>query len=161
MTTPQTEPRPSRRRRAVLIAVAVLAGVFVVLQLVPYGHDHGAPATTKRADLEPAAAQVFAGACADCHSNATRWPWYTNVAPASLLVVNDVKGGRDHMNLSRWDTPQPELDEVVHTIDDSEMPPVQYKLVHGDARLGATQRRALIAGFRALYATDPPPAGGD
>ncbi len=160
-TPPHGEHRPRRRRRAVLIVVAVLAGVFVVLQLVPYGHDHGAPASTKRAVLEPAAARVFAGACGDCHSNATRWPWYTNVAPASLLVVNDVKGGRDHMNLSRWDKPQPELDEVVHTVDGGDMPPVQYKLVHGDARLSTAERRTLIAGFRALYAADPPPVGGD
>ena len=160
-TPPHAEHRPPRRRRAVLIVVAVLAGVFVVLQLVPYGHDHGAPASTKRAVLEPAAARVFAGACADCHSNATRWPWYTNVAPASLLVVNDVKGGRDHMNLSRWDKPQPELDEVVHTVHGGDMPPVQYKLVHGDARLSTAERRTLIAGFRALYAADPPPVGGD
>jgi hypothetical protein len=96
----------------------------------------------------------------DCHSNATRWPWYTNVAPASLLVVNDVKGGRDHLNLSRWDKPQPDLEEVVRVIDGGGMPPAQYKLIHGDARLSAAQRRTLIAGFRALYAADPPPAGG-
>jgi len=33
--------------------------------------------------------------------------------------------------------------------------------VHGDARLSAAGRRTLIAGFRALYAADPPPVGGD
>jgi hypothetical protein len=147
-------------RRPLLLAAGILAGAFVLLQLIPYGHDHGAPATTKRARLGPAAARVAAGGCMDCHSNATRWPWYTNVAPASLLVVNDVKGGRDHLNLSRWDKPQPDLEEVVRVIDGGGMPPAQYKLIHGDARLSAAQRRTLIAGFRALYAADPPPAGG-
>jgi Haem-binding domain len=155
-------PSRTRRRRPLLLALAILAGAFVLLQLVPYGHDHGAPDTTKRADLGPAAARIAAAACMDCHSNETRWPWYTNVAPSSLLVVNDVKGGRDHMNLSRWDQPQPDLGEVVRTIDGGGMPPAQYKLVHGDARLSAAQRRTLIAGFRALYTSDPPPArGGD
>ena len=147
-------------RRFLLLAAGILAGAFVLLQLIPYGHDHGAPATTKRARLAPAAARIAAGACMDCHSNATRWPWYTNVAPASLLVVNDVKGGRDHLNLSRWDKPQPGIDEVVESIDGGGMPPAQYKLIHGDARLSAAQRRTLIAGFRALYAAEPPPAGG-
>jgi Haem-binding domain len=147
-------------RRPLLFAVGILAGAFVLLQLVPYGHDHGAPPTTKRARLSGAARPIAAAACMDCHSNATRWPWYTNVAPASLLVVNDVKGGRDHLNLSRWDQPQPDLEEVVHAIDEGDMPPAQYKLVHGDARLSAAQRRALVDGFRALYANDPPPAGG-
>jgi hypothetical protein len=147
-------------RRPLLLALGVLACAFVLIQLVPYGHDHGAPPTTKRARLSATADRIAAGACMDCHSNATRWPWYTNVAPASLLVVNDVKGGRDHMNLSRWDKPQPDLGEIVRAIDGGGMPPVQYELVHGDARLSAAQRRALIAAFRALYATDPPPAGG-
>jgi len=147
-------------RRLVAIAAGSLLVVLVLLQFVPYGHDHGAPPTTKRAVLEPAAARIAAGACMDCHSNATRWPWYTNVAPASLLVVNDVKGGREHLNLSRWDRPQPPLDAVTEAID-GEMPPAQYKLVHGDARLSAADRRTLIAGFRALYAADPPPVGGD
>ena len=149
-------------RRPVLIAIGVLAAAFVVLQLVPYGHDHGAPATTKRAQLRGAAAPIAAGACMDCHSNATRWPWYTNVAPASLLVVRDVKDGRERLNLSRWDQPQPDLEEVVRVIDGGGMPPVQYKLIHGDSRLSAAQRRSLVAGFRALYAADPPPnRGGD
>jgi hypothetical protein len=147
-------------RRTLLLAVGIITGAFVLLQLIPYGHDHGAPPTTERAPLSGTADHIAAGACEDCHSNATRWPWYTNVAPASLLVVNDVKGGREHLNLSRWDRPQPDLQEVVEAIDGGGMPPVQYKLVHGDARLSAAERRMLVAGFRALYASDPPPAGG-
>jgi len=148
------------RRRPLLPAVGILAGAFVLLQLIPYGHDHGAPPTTKQAHLRGPADRIAAAACSDCHSNRTRWPWYTNVAPSSLLVVNDVKGGREHMNLSRWDSPQPDLQEVVGVIDGGGMPPAQYKLIHGDARLSAAERRTLIAGFRSLYAIDPPPAGG-
>jgi len=99
------------------------SGAFLLLQLVPYGHDHGAPATTRRARLGPAGERVASVACMDCHSNRTTWPWYSNIAPVSLLVVNDVKGGRERMNLSRWDHPQPELREVVRVIDEGEMPP--------------------------------------
>jgi hypothetical protein len=153
-------PRRRRPRRFAVVVAAIIVGVFVLLQLIPYGHDHGAPPTTKQATLGPAAAPIAAAACMDCHSNETRWPWYTDVAPASLLVVNDVKGGREHFNLSRWNTPQPDLHEVEDAIAGGDMPPAQYKLVHGDARLSAAQRRTLVAGFRALYATDPPPTGG-
>jgi hypothetical protein len=153
-------PRRRRRRRIAIVVAAILVGAFVLLQLVPYGHDHGAPATTKQATLGPAAAPIAAAACMDCHSNETRWPWYTNIAPASLLVVNDVKSGREHLNLSRWDTPQPDLREVEEAIAGGGMPPAQYKLIHADSRLSAAQRSALVAGFRALYAADPPPTGG-
>jgi hypothetical protein len=70
-----------RHRRAVLTVIAVCAVAFLALQAVPYGHDHGAPPTTKQARLDPAAAQIADGACMDCHSNKTEWPWYSNVAP--------------------------------------------------------------------------------
>jgi len=143
------------------MALAILVGAFFLLQLVPYGHDHGAPATTRRARLGPAGERVASVACMDCHSNRTTWPWYSNIAPVSLLVVNDVKGGRERMNLSRWDHPQPELREVVRVIDEGEMPPGKYTVIHRAAALSATQKRTLIAAFRALYAAQPPPARRD
>ena len=34
------------------------------------------------------------GACYDCHSNETAWPWYTAVAPASWMIHRDVDEGR-------------------------------------------------------------------
>ena len=47
-------------------------------------------------------AQIFTRSCADCHSNQTRWPWYTKVPPASWIVSKDVNRGRKAMNLSEW-----------------------------------------------------------
>src|SRR5215510_10697027 len=40
--------------------------------------------------------------CADCHSNKTRWPWYTNVSPVSWFVVGHVNDGRHDLNFSEW-----------------------------------------------------------
>jgi Haem-binding domain len=94
-------------------------------------------------------------------SSSTMCATYANVAPMSFLVVNDVKGGREHLNPSQWDQPQPDLGEVVEAIDGGGMPPLQYKLIHGKSRLSAAEKRELIAGFRKLYASDPPPIGGE
>ena len=41
-------------------------------------------------------------ACRDCHSNDTRWPWYSNVAPVSWFVIDHVNHGRSHFNYSDW-----------------------------------------------------------
>lgn len=41
-------------------------------------------------------------ACYDCHSNETRWPWYSSVAPASWWVVRAVNRGRAELNFSNW-----------------------------------------------------------
>jgi Haem-binding domain len=42
-------------------------------------------------------------ACYDCHSNQTRWPLYSRVAPMSWLVTRDVQRGRDKLNFSTWE----------------------------------------------------------
>jgi hypothetical protein len=36
------------------------------------------------------------------------------------------------------------------------MPPIQYKLIHGNSRLTAAERQQLADGIRTLYATNPP-----
>ena len=146
-------------RRKLLWTAAILAGTFVLIQAVPYGHSHANPTPTREARwTDTAARSVFDDGCADCHSDHTDWRWYTNVAPASWLVQNDVDGGRSALNLSEWDTPQPDLGEITEQIDSGGMPPLQYKVIHPPARLSAAEKRTLIGGFTSLYATDPPTA---
>ncbi len=45
-------------------------------------------------------------------------------------------------------------------VESGEMPPLQYKIAHGSARLSSKQKRQLVAAITRLYATDPPPRGG-
>src|SRR5512147_1206625 len=40
-------------------------------------------------------------ACFDCHSNETRWPWYSSLPIASWLIARDVRSGRSQVNFSR------------------------------------------------------------
>src|SRR3954454_8278881 len=85
----------------------IFAGLLVVLllaQLVPYGRAHDNPRPTQQAQLASAHdQQLFATACGDCHSDQTRWPWYSDVAPVSWLVQHDVDDGRERFNVSAWD----------------------------------------------------------
>jgi hypothetical protein len=156
-------PRRRRLRRTFGIVALVLLVPLLLIQLVPYGRDHANPPPTKQVALATAAQRdLFRAACRDCHSYETDWLWYTNVAPIAWLVQSDVDGGREHMNLSTWDQPQPDLGEVIEQIQSGEMPPWQYWVspYHWNARLSATEKQQLAAGFRALYASDPPPVGG-
>src|SRR5258706_1469494 len=50
--------------------------------------------------VPPSVQQTFERSCYDCHSNNTVWPWYSNVAPASWLLADDVKDGRRQVNFS-------------------------------------------------------------
>ncbi len=152
-------PRPSLRAVALRVGLAALA-LLLLIQLVPYGRDHDNPPVTQAAALDPGTRAIVAEACADCHSNLTRWPWYTNVAPASWFAQSDVDGGRETLNFSEWDTPQPAVDELAEVIASGQMPPRKYRVLpnHTEARLSDAEKTRLIAGLRRLYATDPPAA---
>ena len=159
--TPARE-RPSKKKLALWIVLGGL-GLFLLIQLVPYGRDHANPPVTQAAVFHSATVnQIVTDSCADCHSNLTKWPWYTNVAPVSWLVTNDVerRPGRT-LNLSEWNKPQPPLDRrSSEKIQSGEMPPLKYKVMpnHSKARLSSKQKKELIAGFTQLYATQPPVA---
>ena len=156
MTT-APRPRPPLRRVLLVLALGGLA-LLLVIQLVPYGRAHTNPPVTQEARMDPATQAVVTESCADCHSNRTRWPWYTNVAPMSWIAQSDVDGGRKVLNFSEWDRPQPALRELVEVIQSGQMPPTKYKILpnHAKARLDDAQKARLIAGLRRLYATDPP-----
>jgi len=88
-------------------------------------------------------------ACYDCHSQETTWPWYAHISPVSWLVADDVYEGRKHLNFSQWPHSDPghaarKLDHISEALDDKDMPPAKYTLIHGNARLTEVQRQLLI-----------------
>jgi mono/diheme cytochrome c family protein len=148
-------------RRVIRIGLLSLLGVFLVIQVIPYGRDHtNPPVTAEPAWDSPETRALAAGACFDCHSNETDWPWYTNVAPFSWLTQRDVDEGRDTLNFSEWDQPQGEVDEVGEVIREGEMPPWYYGITHSAARLSDAEKEQLIAGLQATFAASPPIEGG-
>jgi hypothetical protein len=149
--------RPRRRGHFLRLALLVALGAFVAIQLVPYGRDHANPRPTRTVRWDSAGTAALAvKACDDCHSDATRWPWYTNVAPVSWLVQSDVDGAREQLNFSEWDRGQPDVGELIEAIDGGGMPPLQYKVIHSGARLSGAEKRRLVDGLRRTYAADPP-----
>jgi mono/diheme cytochrome c family protein len=153
----------SRSRFKGLLRPAALGGLALLLliQLVPYGRSHDNPPVTRAAAWGPGPAEELASqSCNDCHSNLTKWRWYSNIAPASWLVQNDVDGGRSRLNFSEWDSAQPDLSEVADKVTSGEMPPWQYTLAHPSASLSAKEKQQLADGLKKLYETDPPGTGG-
>ena len=76
-----------RRWRRVALGAGLLA---LLIQLVPYGRDHASGGTTTEPAWDsPRTRTLFMDACGDCHSNLTKWPWYSNIAPVSWLTQSD------------------------------------------------------------------------
>ncbi|HTE69611.1 MAG TPA: heme-binding domain-containing protein [Actinomycetes bacterium] len=122
-----------------------LFAVALLLQLVPYGRDHTNPAVTQDAPWPDGRARELAtAACYDCHSNQTRWPPQSFVAPFSWLLTRDVEQGRDQLNFSTWDEDDGEADDAADAVADASMPPRRYTLVHPDAALSTAERELLV-----------------
>ena len=86
----------------------------------------------------------------DCHSNLTKWPWYSNVRTNLVARAKDVEDGRRELNVS---TGEIEVEEMIETIRDGSMPPWQYKPTHSGARLSGQEKKDLIRGLEATFVT--------
>lgn len=141
--------KPSSR---IFLRIAVgIIGLFLIIQLAPYGRDHSNPPVVREPAWDSTATREMARrACFDCHSNQTIWPWYSRIAPASWLVYNDVAEGREILNFSDWQNGRREgekADEISEEIEEGKMPPFQYRLAHPEAQLSDADKQFLIKGL--------------
>ena len=127
------------------ILAAGMIGLFLLIQLIPFGHNRTNPSTISEPNWSsPGARALVKESCFQCHSNETNWTWYASIAPGSWLIAYDVIAGRNKFNFSDWNNNPGELDEMVGTIQEGEMPPVQYWIFHPSSRLKAQQKQDLI-----------------
>jgi mono/diheme cytochrome c family protein len=153
--------RRNLTRREWGVLGAVLAGLFGLAQLVPVGAPRSNPPVLGEPSWDsPRTRELFFRACADCHSNQTRWPWYSHVAPVSWLVAHDVAAGRRHLDVSEWTRPQKHARHAAEQVREGEMPLAMYLPMHAEARLTAAEKSELIAGLEATFGRAEKGQGG-
>ena len=141
-------------------AAVVFLVIFAVAQLVR--PERANPATdasrTIQAHVETTSGlvAVLDRACRDCHSNATVWPWYTQIAPASWLMAYGVTKGRKAVNFSEWATYPPEAQRTLlsascQDVSDGKMPG-PYTLLRPETRLSAHDVETICAAARQAVA---------
>jgi mono/diheme cytochrome c family protein len=138
-------------------ALAGGAAALVLIQIIPYGRNHTNPPVTGSPEWDSQATEAtFDRVCANCHSNRTLWPWYSNIAPASWLVQNDVDGARAHFNVSEWGANRLNAGSLAtHEVRGGDMPPLQYWLFHPEARLSEQEKEAFIQGLAKTFPQAP------
>ncbi|MGI9068196.1 MAG: heme-binding domain-containing protein [Pyrinomonadaceae bacterium] len=93
-------------------------------------------------------ASIIDRSCGDCHSNKTRWPWYSKVAPVSWLVIDHVNHGRSHLNFSEWGRynqreAERMLSEICKEVKSGAMPLSSYTPLHPGSKLSAEDVKTL------------------
>ena len=136
------------------IAAALTVAAVVALGYVhPFGNPRVEPAKGLGTLLEGAtmpadAKAVLVNKCADCHSSETRWPVYARIAPGSWLIERDIVEARKKMDLSHWEQMPADKQQVLtakifEEAKSGDMPPLQYRLLHWNAKLSKADVQTL------------------
>ena len=140
-------PRIARWARWALTLFLV---VFIGMQFVRPDRTNppASPGASLLAKTPPDITALLTRSCRDCHSNETRWPWYSNVAPASWLVIDDVNHAREHFNFSEWtsytsDDQDKFLGAMCNLVQRGRMPQPAYLLIHWGAKPSPADVKAL------------------
>jgi hypothetical protein len=93
--------------------------------------------------------------CYDCHSNETRWPWYSQISPVSWLLKSDVNGAHAALNFSEFAALSKKkqlkkLDDACDEVKKGDMPLKIYLPMHPAAHLTDADRAALCTWFTSL-----------
>lgn len=139
--------------------LVVLLVAFIIIQFFPIDREN--PPINKGMDFltikntpESTAALIRNG-CYDCHSNETKYPWYTNIQPVAWFLKSHIDEGRKKLNFSTFATYEPKrqahkLYETVEMLQSGEMPLDSYVLGHPEAQFTTEQRNELVKYFKLM-----------
>ena len=131
----------------------VLLIVFIAIQFIQPAHnnsDQVLPTDFAKIYVVPDSVRsILQNACYDCHSNNTRYPWYSNIQPMAWMMARHIKGGKEKLNFSDFGSNTirkqvSKLKEIINQVKDGEMPLSSYKLMHKNARLSQADKTLIM-----------------
>ncbi len=146
-----------------------LLGVLLIIQFFrPAANTSAAVVGTDVAKVYPvpdSVSQILQRACYDCHSNNTRYPWYSHMQPVAWWLNDHIVDGKRHLNFSEFGNyskfrQAKKLGETAEEVEKGDMPLDSYTWIHKDAILSAEEKNRLTTWARQLsreiYASIPP-----
>lgn len=134
------------------ILISLLA-ILVIIQFFRPAKNTGsdtANAITTKYPVPENIRVILDKACNDCHSNNTRYPWYSNVQPIAWWMADHVNDGKRELNFSEFTkrklaVQNHKLEEIIETVKEHEMPLPSYTWLgmHPEANLSDDERLAI------------------
>ena len=139
---------------SVIVVAVVLAIQFIPVErnvsTVPAGQSF------ERTEKVPAnVAAILKVSCYDCHSNNTRYPWYSELQPGAWFMARHIKKGKEELNFDEFNNyskrrKKAKIKSITSQIEKEEMPLKSYLMLHSSARLSAADKMDLIDFFNTL-----------
>lgn len=127
--------------------------IFVVIQFIQPGRNTADGLTdsafTKVFVVPDNVQNIMRVACYDCHSNNTRYPWYSKIQPGAWFMASHITNGKKQLNFSEFGKlsvrkQTSKLKQIANQVKDGEMPLSSYKWIHKDARLSEQDKKTVI-----------------
>ncbi len=130
------------------VIVWILA-IFGFLQLFQIERQNPPIDHSKELQADGEILALLRRACYDCHSNETKYPAYSYVAPISWAIASNIKNGRNALNFSEWSDMDAKLkkeriDRFAQLIRNGLMPKPIYLTFHKEAILSKEEKEQLI-----------------
>lgn len=134
-----------------ILAVVIVVGLIVIQFFRP---DFTNPPVDPAARLEAAVAvpenvkAILDRSCADCHTNETKYPWYSQIQPGAWFLKDHIDEGRRELNLSVWKTYEPrrqrrKLSEICEQVEARQMPLPSYLWIHRGSQMSDADIKTL------------------
>lgn len=139
--------------------MVMLVAVFLVIQLIPVERNISrvpAGQSFEKTEKVPAnVAAILKVSCYDCHSNNTRYPWYSELQPGAWFMARHIKKGKEELNFDEFNNyskrrKKAKIKSITSQIEKEEMPLKSYLMLHSSARLSAADKMDLIDFFNTL-----------
>ena len=140
------------------LAVLVVA-IVLVIQVIPVERNVSTvpPGQSfEKTEKVPAnVAAILKVSCYDCHSNNSRYPWYSELQPGAWFMAQHIKKGREELNFDEFNNyskrrKKAKIKSIISQIEKDEMPLKSYRMMHGNARLSADEKKELLDFFNTI-----------
>jgi hypothetical protein len=166
-------------KRKILLALGAILILIQFIRPAKNDSDEQLYHISKKYDVPADVSAILEGACNDCHSNKTTYPWYSKIQPVAWWLASHVNDGKRHLNFSEFTNRKiayqnHKLEETIEMVKEKEMPMPSYTWfgLHPEAKLTDAQRKTLtdwaqmqMDSIKAHYPADslvlrrpPPPA---
>ena len=93
--------------------------------------------------------KILKESCFDCHSNKTRYPWYSKITPVNYWMADHIRVGKKKLNFSNWEKyslkrKEHKFEELYEEVEKKNMPLDSYTWTHSDANLTDAQITMIV-----------------
>lgn len=140
----------------------VLLAAFIIIQFFRPSRNRSTGVQPNyignRYTIPPKVESILKKACNDCHSNNTRYPWYSKIQPVDWWLDDHVREGKKELNLDEYTNRNlwyqfHKMEETIEMVKDGSMPLESYTWIHKDAKLTEEEKGLLTAWAQGILDT--------